>query len=68
MDSFVPFNLGFNHVTRQETIDLQVTTIARELMGNGEEVTAVIFVDRTYIYIQVRIYLYALLSIILYSF
>jgi hypothetical protein len=54
MERFVPYNLVFNHVTRQEIIDLHTTTIVRELMCDGGEDTAVIAVDVTYIYIQVR--------------
>jgi hypothetical protein len=57
MESFVPYNLGFNHVTRQEIIDNHTTTIARELMCDGGKDTAVVVVDGTYIYIQVRKYL-----------
>ena len=68
MESFVPYNLGFNHVTRQEIIDLHTTTIARELMCDGGEDTAIVVVDGTYIYIQVRINPSALFPIIFFSF
>ena len=64
MESFVPCNLSFNHITRQEIIDLHITTIARGLMCDGAEDTAVVVVDGTHIYIQVRKYPYALFSII----
>ena len=68
LESFVPYNLGFNHITRQEIIDLNTTTIARELMCDGGEDTVVVVVDGTYIYIQVRKYPYALFSNIFLSF
>ena len=51
---FVPNNLGFNHITRREVIDHHTTTIARQLMCGGDSDTAIIVVDGTYIYIQVR--------------
>ena len=68
MESFVPYNLGFNHITRQEIIDLHTTTIARELMCDGGEDTAIVVVDGTYIYIQVRKHLSALFPIIFFAF
>jgi hypothetical protein len=54
MVCFVPFHLGFNHITRQQIIDLHTTTVARELMCEGRDDTAVVVVDGTYIYVQVR--------------
>lgn len=54
LKSFVPYNLGFGHVTRQDVIDRHTTTIARELMCEGASSTAIIVIDGTYIYIQVR--------------
>lgn len=57
IENFVPYNLGFGHVTRQEIIDRHTTTIAGELMcGGGGDDTAIIVIDGTYIYIQVRKY------------
>jgi hypothetical protein len=53
MDSFVPQNLGFGHVTRQEIINLRTTPVARDLMCDGGEDTAILVIDGTYIYIQV---------------
>ena len=49
-------------------IDLHTTTIARELMCDGGEDTAVVVVDGTDIYVQVRKYPYGLFSIIFFSF
>jgi hypothetical protein len=54
LKSFVPYNLGFGHVKRQDVIDRHTTTIARELMCGGSSNTAVVVIDGTYIYIQVR--------------
>ena len=56
LKSFVPYNLGFGHVKRQDVIDHHTTTIARELMCGGDSNTAIVVVDGTYIYIQVRNY------------
>jgi hypothetical protein len=54
LKSFVPYNLGFGHVKRQDVIERHTTTIARELMCGGSSDTAVVVIDGTYIYIQVR--------------
>ena len=56
LKSFVPYNLGFGHIKRQDVIDHHTTTIARELMCGGDSNTAIVVVDGTYIYIQVRHY------------
>ena len=58
-ECFTPYNLGFNHITRREVIDNETTTIARQLMADGAEDTAILVIDGTYIYIQVRKYSYA---------
>ncbi|CAF4765757.1 unnamed protein product, partial [Rotaria magnacalcarata] len=51
--SFVPDNLGFGHVTREDVIGRHTTTIARELMCGGDSTdTAIIIIDGTYLYIQ----------------
>lgn len=68
MESFVPYNLGFNHITRQEIIDLHTTTIARELMCDGGEDTAIVVVDGTYIYVQVRKPLSTLFPVVFFTF
>jgi hypothetical protein len=54
LKSFVPYNLGFNCVTRQDVIHKHTTTIARELMCSGASNTAILVIDGTYIYIQVK--------------
>ncbi|CAF4090657.1 unnamed protein product, partial [Rotaria magnacalcarata] len=52
MTRFVPSNLGFNHITRQEIIDQHTSTMARRLMCDAESNTAIVVIDGTYIYIQ----------------
>ncbi|CAM4809495.1 unnamed protein product [Rotaria magnacalcarata] len=53
--SFVLGNLGFGHVTREDVIGRHTTTIARELMCGGDSTdTAIIIIDGTYLYIQVK--------------
>ncbi|CAF1519333.1 unnamed protein product, partial [Rotaria sordida] len=52
LKNFVPYNLGFGHVSRQDVIDQHTTTIARELMNGGGSNTAIVVIDGTYIYIQ----------------
>jgi len=56
LKSFVPYNLGFGHIKRRDVIEHHTTTIARELMCGGDSNTAIVVVDGTYIYIQVRNY------------
>ena len=55
LKDFVPYNLGFEHITRRDVIDHHTTTIARELMC-GDNFTAIVVIDGTYIYIQVKIF------------
>ncbi|CAF5180836.1 unnamed protein product, partial [Rotaria magnacalcarata] len=52
MTRFVPSNLGFNHITRQEIIDQHTSTMARRLMCDAESNTAIVVIDGTYLYIQ----------------
>ncbi|CAF3293834.1 unnamed protein product [Rotaria socialis] len=51
MTRFVPSNLGFNHITRQEIIDQHTSTMARRLMCDAESNTAIVVIDGIYIYI-----------------
>ena len=51
---FVPYNLGFGHVSLQDVIDHCTTTIARELMCDGSADAVIIVIDDIYIYIEVR--------------
>ena len=51
MKSFVPANLGFPHVTRQDVIEKHTRPLARDLIARGAD-KAVLVLDGTYIYIQ----------------
>uniref|UniRef100_K1RAW0 DDE Tnp4 domain-containing protein n=1 Tax=Magallana gigas TaxID=29159 RepID=K1RAW0_MAGGI len=53
MRDFVPHNLGFNHITREEVIQNHTRQLARNLMT--EDISsnpAILVLDGTYIYIQ----------------
>lgn len=52
--TFVAKHLGFSHVTRTDVIDRHTTTLARQLISDGSENTAIVVIDGTYIYIQVK--------------
>ena len=55
LKNFVPYHLGFKHVTRQDVIDRHTTTVVRQLMCDGDgSNTAIVVIDGTYIYIQMR--------------
>ena len=54
MSTFVPRNLGFNHISRREIIEQHTSRIARDLMCDGKSHRAIIVVDDTYVYIQVN--------------
>ena len=52
MNTFVPQNLGFNHISRREIIEQYTSSIARDLMCDGKSDKATVVVDGTYVYIQ----------------
>ena len=53
--NFVAYNLGFQNVARQDVIDYHTTTIARQLMCDGDgSNTAIVVIDATYACIQLR--------------
>lgn len=54
MNTFVWKNLGFNHISRSEIINRHTSSIARKLMCDDEPDTAIVVIDGTYIYIQVK--------------
>jgi hypothetical protein len=54
MSGFVPNHLGFHHITRHEIIHQHTSTIAQQLMCADEPDTAIVVIDGTYIYIQVK--------------
>ena len=51
MSRFVPYHLGFSHITRREIIDQHTSTISRQLMCDDESDKVIIVADETYIYI-----------------
>ncbi|CAG2250822.1 PRKDC [Mytilus edulis] len=50
-ENFVPSNLGFNHISREEVITSHTRPLAQSLFGKGMY-PAIIVADGTYIYIQ----------------
>ncbi|CAF0935192.1 unnamed protein product [Didymodactylos carnosus] len=54
MAEFVLYNLGFSHISRREIIDQHTTNIAKQLMCGNDNDTAVVVIDSTYVYIQVK--------------
>lgn len=54
MNTFIWKNVGFNHVGRDEIIHQHTSSIARKLLCDDDEETAIVVVDGTYLYIQVR--------------
>ena len=47
LKSFVPYHLGYGHISRQDVIYHRTTTIARELMCGGTADTAIVVIDGT---------------------
>ena len=54
MRRFVPYHLGFEHITRRQIIDQHTSTISKHLMCDDKSDKAIIVADGTYIYIQVN--------------
>ena len=52
MKSFVPQNIGLQHISRQELIDHHTRPLAQELFGTFGDPKAIAVLDGTYIYIQ----------------
>lgn len=52
MSSFVPQNLGFSHISREEVINQHTRPLARELFSDITENPAILVLDGTYIYVQ----------------
>ena len=55
MNGFVTKSVGFNHISRDEIIHCHTSTIARKLLCDDDQDTAIVVADGTYLYIQVRI-------------
>ena len=51
MKSFVPLNLGFQHITRDTVLNLHQTVVATELLTNEPD-QIVLIADGTYLYCQ----------------
>lgn len=51
MKNFVPYYLGFNHITCHEIIEQKTSTISELLMCDDESNQAIVVADSTYIYI-----------------
>lgn len=54
MSGFVSRNVGLDHVNRDEIIHQHTASIARKLLCDDDQETAIVVVDGTYLYIQVR--------------
>ena len=54
MRRFVPYHLGFEHITRRQIIDQHTSAISKHLMCDDKSDKAIIVADGTYIYIQVN--------------
>ena len=52
MKDFVPLNLGFGHISRQDIMQHHTTILAREIFAQGSFDTVLALMDGTYIYIQ----------------
>ena len=52
MKQFVPDNLGFQHITRQQVIDEHTRPLAQSIFGDASNSQAILVLDGTYIYIQ----------------
>ena len=55
MNGFVPKNLGFSHIERNEIIHQHTSALAQYLMCKNEPNTAILVVDSTYIYIYIQV-------------
>ena len=52
MADFVPKNMAFHHINRDNIIKNHTTTIAKELIRSSKDVVIVV-ADGTYLYVQV---------------
>ena len=55
MKDFVPKYMGFDHITREAVIENHTTVFARELLASGDDNTAILLIDGTYIYILKKV-------------
>ena len=54
INGFVPNNVGFNHVSRNEIIRQHTSSLAQKLFSDDEPDTAILVADGTYVYVQVN--------------
>ncbi|XP_048741615.2 uncharacterized protein LOC125655389 [Ostrea edulis] len=52
MAEFVPRNLGFSHITREEIIQTHTRPLAQQILSNVTSAPAILVLDGTHIYIQ----------------
>lgn len=50
MTCFVPYNLGFEHITREDVINEHTRHLAQTLFGDIDKSQAILVLDGTYIY------------------
>ena len=49
---FTPLYIGFQHISRNEVINLHTRPLAQTLFGNIENDTAILVIDGTYVYFK----------------
>lgn len=54
LNTFFQTNVGFNHVSRDQIIRHHTSSIARKLLCEDDQETAIVVADGTYLYIQAR--------------
>ena len=52
MTNFVPINLGFSHISREEIINSHTRPLAQQLLSDITSAPAILVLDGTYIYIK----------------
>ena len=54
MKDFVPKYMGFDHTTREAVIENHTTVFAKEILASGDDNTAILLIDGTYMYIYMK--------------
>ena len=49
---FVPYNLGFNHVSREKVITQYTRPLAKMILANNSNDVVILVLDGTYVYVQ----------------
>lgn len=55
MSDFVPRNIGFPHITREEIIKTHTRPLAQHLLSDITTAPAILVLDGTYIYISKKV-------------